>query len=934
MPAATPDRLLLTGPPGSGKTTALTDRFAGLVEDGVDPSRILLLVATRRSARAVRRRLIGRLGRSLAALPVTTVHGFAYGVLGRRYADMEYTEPPIVLSAPEQVSWIATMLEGEGAERWTAYAHLKDVKGFARDLASLVLRAQERLLDPEALAESAGGTPGGRDVAEFYGRYIDALALANRIDHAGLLAQTAHVLSDGLAEDERFEHVLVDDYQESTIAGEAIVAALGAGARGVWIAGDPAGPVLSSRGATREPFDRAAETFAVTETRALGSSRRAEAAEAREYAHPGEEADAIAVAALDARVNGDVPWQEIAVVVRRMNTFVTTLRHALARAGIPHVVVDEGALVSAEPSVRPILDAIRYALHPAERDALLEPLLLSPIGGLDPYGVRRLRREARLRWLTMAELADAPGELPNDLAGALARIREIVDAVSGLRDRPPDELFFELWRRLEYVAALVERDDAEATRAVDALVGFADRLGRYARTHDGATFEDYLETFASAEFSPDPVVLTEERRPDAVRIMTAHRAHGLEFDTVIVANCIEGEFPSLRLREPIVDLDTSLRPGRTHGDRMREHLEEERRLFALATSRARRATILTASRAASARNPRTPSRYGGAWSPAPRPQSGTGDATGRGAIASALRRTLADPRAPAVQRLAALAALPSAGASPDTWWDAREWSGTGAPLFGDEIKTSYSRLSSMDNCGLQYLYEVEMGLDPEQSYQMWLGAVIHEIIEDASHGRIARDWDALNAALKARWNTSVFPNRAVMHRRYLDARQMLWRWFKEETPDPAFSEVAFEFPIDGAILRGKIDAVFRLDDGTVRLVDYKTGRFPPTQEEADRDLQLAAYFLALRRVPELAELGEPSALELSYLAANEAKGITIRRVSPARRPAYETDAAARIEGLLARVREERFDPSPQANCRWCSFKILCPLWPEGGDVPR
>jgi PD-(D/E)XK nuclease superfamily len=90
----------------------------------------------------------------------------------------------------------------------------------------------------------------------------------------------------------------------------------------------------------------------------------------------------------------------------------------------------------------------------------------------------------------------------------------------------------------------------------------------------------------------------------------------------------------------------------------------------------------------------------------------------------------------------------------------------------------------------------------------------------------------------------------------------------------------------------------------------------------------------LRRVPQLAELGEPSRLDLSYLGAADVKQIAIRSVEPQKRPTYEVDAAARIGSLLTRVREERFDPSPHANCRWCSFKVLCPLWPEGGQVAR
>jgi RecB family exonuclease len=192
------------------------------------------------------------------------------------------------------------------------------------------------------------------------------------------------------------------------------------------------------------------------------------------------------------------------------------------------------------------------------------------------------------------------------------------------------------------------------------------------------------------------------------------------------------------------------------------------------------------------------------------------------------------------------------------------------------------------------------------------------------------------AALDAAWREDVFPNRALERQRYLDVRKMLRLWLQDDTlGDPIESEVPFEFPIDGAVVRGRIDAVYRFGDGGARVVDYKTARYHPTNDEVQESLQLGAYYLAMRRVPELAELGEPRLLELAFLFHEGSDGgYKHMSVKPERTglQEYEGWAESQILELLDAVRAERFAPSPEANCMWCRFKPICPVWPQGAEV--
>src|SRR5918996_277880 len=234
-------RILVSGPPGAGKTRLLVERFARSIERGADPERVLLITLNRRAAREARELLLKRLARSLPALQVHTAHSFAYGVLGRRFDELGYAEAPQVLTAAEEYATVRELLLNDRPSLWPTLDPLRTVRGFAREIADFVLRAQERLYDPAALRAEIERT--GRDdyaeVADFFERYLEVMNASNRVDFAGLLHQAVVALQGGLREDDRADHLLVDDYQDITPAAEAIIAALTEGAASTVVTADP-----------------------------------------------------------------------------------------------------------------------------------------------------------------------------------------------------------------------------------------------------------------------------------------------------------------------------------------------------------------------------------------------------------------------------------------------------------------------------------------------------------------------------------------------------------------------------------------------------------------------------------------------------------------------------------------------------------------------
>jgi len=927
------------GPAGSGKTTFLRERYVELVRAG--EKGILFLVHSRRASRALSEQILRELGESTDQVRVTTWHSFGLSLLRSHYSKLPYRREPGLLTGPEQFTLVREMLDDAAEQKhWSAFPKQTKLAGFVEELREFVLRAQDALLSDEQLVQMAqrAGRPDLEEAARFFRRYLNKLDDGAVVDHANVIARAWQLLdqsSEVVAEvHTETTHLLVDDYQDVTPAQHALLEALFVTGGSATATVNPEARIYGFRGSLPDAAASFATAFPPTATIELSSIHRGDPQKrAWRFDHLIEEAEAISRECSRLRAREGIGLGQIAIIVRRYGAAARAVRRSLERAGVPYVIVGENRPLAMEPILIPMLELARAALRQWEREERLPKLLASPICGLDPYEVRALRRDARVRTMTLTAMVETPpGDLPDTLAQPLHRLRALMDDVAdrNLHTRP-DEVFWFMWEELDYMRAAVAAEDQDA---LDAVAAFAQAIERFSDRRPGKQFDDYLDVLEGVEFGPEPWHMPEDRRPDAVRLMTAHNAAGMEFDAVIVAGCVEGEFPDPRDKHAMLDLRDLLAPASPF-DRQMARLAEERRLFGVATSRARRHLLLTAARESSQREALTPSPFvhhmGLEWGHAPaRP-----DPLTRDEAEAEWRKTLRDPARDDGERLEALALLGRLpGVAPGTWWYEQDWTDPGIPIAPDDLRTSYSRLNAYDNCALQYLYQVELGLDPDTSHQMLVGTWVHDIVDRCARGEIDATEDGLLAALDDLWDPTVFESVAIEHRRKLDSREMLRRWLAMDGKlDTLASEVGFEFPIDGATMRGRIDRVVRLGGTMVRLIDYKTGRNAKRNKEAEEDLQLASYYLALTRVPDLAKLGTPKYLELAYLGAFTRDGGFMRAgVDPTKDPDFGQKAQERLEGFVAGIKDEHFAPSPSADCKWCRFKSLCPVWPEGDEV--
>jgi len=694
----------------------------------------------------------------------------------------------------------------------------------------------------------------------------------------------------------------------------------------------------------------------------------------RTYTDARAEAEQIARTLRTAHLRDGVPYAEMAVLVRAGNEAIAPYERALRAAGLPVEVAGDEIPLAVQPAVRALLLAARAALGLAAGRDLVpeegEALLAGPLANLDAARLRMLARE--LRRLD----AERSGVLRNSaevLTEALTHPTELALAVSGgplrtaadraerlattlhraagqIRDQAPaEQVLWTLWdgtgwpRRLQ--AAADGNDDA-AHRDLDALVALFADAARAEERGGQMRLRGYLDALESQQIPADTLSET-GTRGQAVRVMTAHRAKGLEWDVVVLAGVQDGRWPSVRAVSSLLRTERLDPVGNGTPPSFGALLAEERRLFYVAMTRARRRLVVTAVES-SATDGEQPSRFFDELRPlagdppgAPR-RSPSRPKSLRGVVTHL--RWLAEHgstprvRAGAAARLATLTDLVPA-AHPDAWWGIAELTASGVPVrpVGEPLRLSASAVEQVTECGLKWFLTREAGGTEPTSSAQGFGSAVHvlaaEIVEQT-----AVDPDELVAHLDAVWHRLDFDTDWIAARERAEAtsavrRLVRWHLDRPDGRRPIGAEVEFtvELPVgddpngDTVRLHGFMDRVEVDDEGRIHVVDLKTGNTKPSVADVAEHVQLGVYQVAVGHgaVPAGTVSGGAELVQLRHeLAAKP--GLPQVQSQPPPNP----DEPFFVYDLLARtratIRDERFDAVPNPGCDRCTFRKQCP----------
>ena len=591
---ATEGAVLVLAGAGTGKTRVITYRVAHLIERGVPPGAILAVTFTNKAADVMKQRirdLLRSTGQDASDVWVFTFHSFCARLLRREAAHLHLPRDFAIYDDDDQASAVRRAL---------TQLSLSADDNSPRGLRAQISHAKNHGISPDEMESQAvqSRDPARKDVAAIFRAYEEILRKAAALDFDDLLLRAADLLREHpsvcAAWSERFRYIMVDEFQDTNAAQEKLVRLLGGSRRNVCVVGDEDQSIYGWRGARAGNLKRFTEDFPDAKIIRLEENYRStqtilDAAAAvvknnadrlgknlRATLGPGEAlrffeaTDAVSEAEficgeISSLVRGDSDAR--VAVLYRTGAQSRSFEEVLRPLGIRHRVVG-GFSFYERAEVRNALAYVRLLFHPEDDVALLRVLNVPPrgIGATTVAALEGLARETgQTLWDVMSDGNFLAGK---KAAGALSYFRKMIgDLTEERENHSPAQLIERVLGQTGYLDWVEQQDNLEHTSRAENLRELSNAVAE--ATEQGQTLEDVLDHAALVSDADE----YEEDVP--VSLMTLHSAKGLEFDAVFLAGLEEGLLPHSR------SFDT------TAG------VEEERRLFYVGMTRAKRSLVLS-----------------------------------------------------------------------------------------------------------------------------------------------------------------------------------------------------------------------------------------------------------------------------------------------------------------------------------------------------
>lgn len=943
--------MLVIAGAGTGKTTVLTRRIARLIHEcDIRPQEILAVTYSENSAREMRERVQAELrGAELSGLQVTTFHAYCNNLLARCGKQFGVLD--------EKDLWI--YLRKRIRELHLNYfVRAAKVSQFLNDLLDFVRRCQDELVGPEKYAEYVARLERNELPVPRVTKSKDAISLSDEevlgrcreianvfttvermlsednlgsfghmITHAHALLEQDNQLLAREREHARF--ILVDEFQDANFAQVKILQKLAGSERNIFAVGDPDQAIYRFRGASSAAFGLFRHHFPGAKLVVLDKNRRSTTPILRtsfavisknpitfhaekETNFPYQRAplvskrdedvvrkgkssqrDPVETVILSAKENecfdlGKViqekrrrlrcEWKDFAILYRA-HPHRDQVAVELAERQIPFSI--ENMDVMDMPEARDLFACLGAVLSSDDGASLFRVAAL-PQFKIDPEelraGMRKLSRDS-----------DSPGlaaVLPHITGGAavLEDLQQVHDEVARTKAKSRGAL-----------EIIIQRFGFDrSSRPLAAVLEFVSSWEKKAitTTKEIAELLEYVDYFREA----GGTIAMPSREDNAVRLMTAHSAKGLEFRHVFILRASSPSFPG-SFHETLVEFPHELRdPDSIAQDDGKDlHLQEERRLFYVAMTRARDSLTIYARRG-----------------------TGKKDSTPPGFLRdllkdSHLNRWLRSRPAHAFQTdLFGEAVVPIEASRTSQWLLL-------APAQNLSARLSASAVASYDICPLQFKLEREWRIPREVPAAMQYGATMHRVLrayyDSVRFGRPYSEealielfrTDLGRARIQDRYQHDLYETQGVDQlRQFVRASQ------SAPIPEVLHAEEAFEVRIGNTTVAGRIDRIDRAANGSVVITDYKTGK-PQSQEDADESLQLSVYALAAR------EKWGYRVDQLVFHNLLENVAVISRRTD-----VQLEGARLKVDEVAQNIAAGNFKAKPGFYCAFCPYRNLCP----------
>jgi len=937
--------LLVVAGAGTGKTTLLIARLVHLLlNQKYSSNSLLLLTFTEKAAGELEERADKALPYGYLDLWIHTFHSFGERILREHALDIGLPADFKMIDETEQ--WI---LVRNNLERFKLnyYRPLGNPTKFISELLKHFSRLKDENIPPAAYLAVAGTNPDlaadeklrQEELAGAYQTYNQLLLENSYLDFGDLIVYTLKLFKERpqiLAHyQKQFRQIMVDEFQDTNGAQYELVKLLALPNNNLTVVGDDDQSIYKFRGASisnilqfKDDFPEAKELVLTDNyrsrqeildyayrfiqnnnpyrleeklkldkqlhARADFSDLTVPAVSYQQFLRAEDEVAYVVDKIQNLHDQGLADWTDCAILIRANNMADAYVKE-LVRQNIPHQFVSLRGLYFKTI----ILDCLAYLrlLNNFHDSASLYRLLNLPqfkVAYLDLIAINKVaRKHAWSVFETLNQAGSIPDLSPDSQAAITRLLKLIKDNSARVSDMEPSRLLLHF---LNDSGLLTDLDFDRDAETFSYLNQFYQKIKNFEKDAVSPQLRDFVALMdLELEAGQSGSLRLEFADNDTVKVMTIHSAKGLEFKYVFVVTLVDKRFPTINRSEKIALPEELLSKTLvTSGD---SHLEEERRLFYVAATRAKDQLFLTGAQ-----------DYGGKLKKKP------------SVFIEEMGLTVQEVGTTTVQNLELVHDLDNLANNSETF------SKLALPSH-----FSFSQLEAYSACPLKYKFANILRIPTDVDHaNLIFGQLIHSTLyrflkplEETEQGSLfvkGAEQELTEENLKKIYNYYWAEEgyrspeeRQAYYERGLSCLRNFWKdWQEQGESTILYLEKKFTYKLGGRVIRGTIDRVDRLPDGTLEIIDYKTGTVKETLP-TDSKTQLSLYQLVLEDLFGV----KVSRLTYYYLEGPKRLSFTVK-------PEFLNKVRQESLAKMTAISEGKFPPTPGPVCSFCDYNKICP----------
>lgn len=920
--------LLIVAGAGTGKTTVITRRIAYLISSKkAHPEQILALTFTDKAASEMEERVDILVPYGYTDVWISTFHSFGDRVLREQALELGLSTEFQVLSRSEQQIFLKEHLFELPLNK---YRPLGDPSRYIEALLTLFSRAKDEDTSPEEYLNYASSITEDEErdkhteLALTFKTYQGLMAKHNKIDFGDQVVLTLRLFREHPSVlkrfQERFNYILVDEFQDTNYAQYQMVKLLAGASANITVVADDDQSIYKWRGAaisnivnftkdypdarcevlcqnyrsTQRLLDSAYKLIRHNDPDRLevrqGIDKRLIASKKDEGTAPrwlsfktvSEESDYAAKIIRDKVDKGEYKYQDFAILVRS-NREAESFLHSLNMVSIPWRFTGNAGLYSRE-EVRTLVAFLRAVSDPHDSLSLYQ-LAISESYNIAMAEIIELSNLAKTRNRSLFELLkeQAASEIFSKLYSDILEFQELS------RRLTPGQLLYKFLKDTAYLNKLSMDETISSIEKVQNIAAFFEIIHSFERNlhlDQLQSLVSHMDSLIESGDDPPPARLEEEL--PAVNVLTVHKAKGLEWPVVFLVGLVQGRFPVQARPDPLELPQALIKDILPIGD---FHLQEERRLFYVGMTRAKFELYLTSSLDYGGKRTRKASRF----------------------ICEALDISLPDISYTTSSAMQVIERSKPAQEGVDL--------GLNTISDTDILTLTSHKIDDYLTCPLKYKFVNILRLPVLAHHTVIYGRAVHKAIESYLLKRLQGELileEQICKAFEAAWINEGFVSRAHEESRFKRGLNLIKEFYhKDRHSDrlPCYVEKEFSFTFENNRISGRWDRIDIVNKKTI-ILDYKTSNVT-RQETADKELkdsiQMNLYAWAWKEM----ENRLPDRIELHFLESD-----LIAAVCPDEKTIEQLKDKVRLSSQGIRQRD--FHPKPSYHsCRWCAYRRIC-----------